>query len=200
VPQSRYAKAALLAAASLGTVALSSAPRGRDLDTRVFRLLNRRRSSRADLLFGAVTELGSLYASLGAAGALSLAGRRREAARALAAAVAMWGIGQAAKRIVARPRPYEVVPPIEDFRLLIGRPAGASWPSSHPAVLLAFSATAERELGLGPLARIVVQGLAGLVGASRVALGVHYPSDVVGGVLLGRAVAFVAGSNRKGAG
>jgi membrane-associated phospholipid phosphatase len=31
-------------------------------------------------------------------------------------------------------------------------------------------------------------GLAGAIGASRVALGVHYPADVVGGLLLGRAV------------
>ncbi|MGH2738414.1 MAG: phosphatase PAP2 family protein [Actinomycetota bacterium] len=31
--------------------------------------------------------------------------------------------------------------------------------------------------------------MAGAVGASRVSLGVHYPADVMGGLLLGRAVA-----------
>jgi membrane-associated phospholipid phosphatase len=189
-----------MAAASLATLALSSSRRARELDARLFRFLNRQRSGRADLVFGALTELGSVYASLGATTALTLAGRRKEATRALAAALTMWVVGQAAKRVVGRPRPYDAVPTPAGFRLLIARPAGASWPSSHPAVLLAFSATAVRELGLGPVAHAAFHGLATVVGASRVALGVHYPSDVAGGLLLGQAVALVAGSRRGSGG
>ena len=70
---------------------------------------------------------------------------------------------------------------------MIGRPSGTSWPSSHPAVLLAFLTVAGPELGLTSAQRRALVGLCCLVGLSRVYLGVHYPSDVVAGLLLGRA-------------
>jgi undecaprenyl-diphosphatase len=85
-----------------------------------------------------------------------------------------------------RPRPYDA---LEEYRLLIGRPRGTSWPSSHPAVLLAFLGVAGRDLELSGPAKVGAAGLAGVVGATRMVLGVHYPADVVGGLLLGAGVA-----------
>jgi undecaprenyl-diphosphatase len=97
-------------------------------------------------------------------------------------------LGQGLKRVYGRLRPYETGAP---NRLLIGRPRGSSWPSSHPAVLLTFVLVAGRDLRLSPAGRAALAWLAGVVGASRVYLGVHYPSDVAGGLLMGRAVAGV---------
>ena len=72
---------------------------------------------------------------------------------------------------------------------MIAEPHGTSWPSSHPAVLTTFTRVAARELGIGSFGRAALTALDASVAASRVALGVHYPSDVASGLLFGRAVA-----------
>ena len=180
-------RAVLLGAAALAVAAVTIRGPGRRLDDRLFRWANGGRHPALDGAFRAVTEFGSLWAAVGAAGAVAAGGRRREAADAFGAAATMWLLGQGLKRAFGRLRPYEADLP--GSRLLIGKPSGASWPSSHPAVLLAFVTVAGRDLDLGAGARTALAGLAGAVGASRMALGVHYPADVVGGLLLGRAVA-----------
>lgn len=189
---SRTLRALAASGAALGIEMLSSTGPGKRLDGSVFGAVNRHRSAHVDRFFGAVTELGSLYAAVSATAALVAARRERAALRALGSALSMWGLGQALKKLVFRARPYEADPELPGLRLLIARPRGTSWPSSHPAVVLAFVATAWEELGLPRSHRAVLAALAGTVALSRVALGVHYPSDVVGGLLLGRAVSLAA--------
>jgi membrane-associated phospholipid phosphatase len=177
------------AAGAVGAFAIAAATadgEGRALDRRLYRVINGAWGPRADLLFKGITELGSIWASVGATAALARAGRRREALDALGAAGTMWVLGQALKRLVVRPRPYDA---LEGLRLLIDRPRGTSWPSSHPAVLLAFVTVATRNLDASASTKAAAALLAGAVGLSRVYLGVHYPADVAGGVLLGRSVA-----------
>ena len=174
------------ALAALGVAALTARGRGQRMDRRLYRAINRGRGHRTDVAFKAVTELGSIWACAGAASVLARNGRRRAAQDAMGAAGLMWCVGQLLKKAWKRPRPYDA---LDDVRLLIGRPHGTSWPSSHPAVLLAFVTVASRDLDVPPGGRGVLGGLAGLVGWSRIYLGVHYPADVVGGLLLGRGVA-----------
>ena len=182
-------RAVALVIGALGLALVTIEGRGRDLDDRLFGVANGRLQHRwLDRLFRAVTELGSMYASAAAAGVLAARGRRREATDALGAAAAMWALGNALKRAFRRARPYEAQLP-GPLRLLIGKPVGASWPSPHPATLLAFVTVAGRDLELSRGVRRGLAGLAGVVATSRVYLGVHYPADVVGGLLLGRAVA-----------
>jgi membrane-associated phospholipid phosphatase len=180
-------RAAGLAGAALAVGAWSSAGRGRALDEDAFLALNQDRGPGTDAVFQGVTELGSIWASAAAASVLALAGRRRAAARGFAAAGLTWLAGQGLKRVFLRPRPYLAAP--DDVRLMIGRPRATTWPSSHPAVVLAFTGAAAAELGTGRLARWALDALGLAVGASRTYLGVHYPADVAGGVLLGKAAA-----------
>ncbi|HWC70648.1 MAG TPA: phosphatase PAP2 family protein [Actinomycetota bacterium] len=181
--------AALAAAATgVGYVALVREG-GRRADADLFDAVNRGHGPQADRVFTGITELGSLYAVGAAAGALVVLGRPRPAARAAAAAGATWLLGQGLKKMVERPRPAEADP--AGTRAMIAPPMGTSWPSSHPAVLTAFGSVAGRELGAGIVARGGLTALGLAVAASRVYLGVHYPSDVASGFLMGRAVAAV---------
>ncbi len=179
-------KVVSLLAGSAAVGIVSSSPTGHRLDRGFFAKVNAGRGGAADLFFRGVTEAGSIWGSIGAASTLAALGRRAAASRALGAAATMWTVGQGLKKAVLRARPYDAFP--DTVRLVIGRPRGTSWPSSHPAVLLAFVSVAGRELGLSSSSRRGLAALVGAVAVSRVYLGVHYPSDVVGGMLIGRAI------------
>ena len=191
----RIAWGSVLVGAALAVGRWSSTREGREVDRELFGELNRGHGQDVDRVFFGVTELGSLWAAGAAASALALAGRRRAAASAFGAAGVTWLVGQALKRAIERPRPYEA--DADATRLLIGPPAASSWPSSHPAVLAAWTGVAARELGLSGAPRAALTGLALAVAASRVYVGVHYPSDVTSGFLLGRAVAAVWPAGRS---
>jgi len=160
--------------------------RGRELDDQAFHVVNGAHSPALDAGFGAITELGSIFAPAAAGAVIAATGRPRAAGAAVSAAGVTWVVGQAMKKVYDRPRPYDMHP--ETARRVIGKPSGTSWPSSHPAVLLAFLTVAGRALHLPKPARALLIGLTAKVAISRTYLGVHYPSDIVSGALIGRAI------------
>jgi undecaprenyl-diphosphatase len=86
--------------------------------------------------------------------------------------------------IYQRPRPFIT----HDVLQLINNPAEASFPSGHTvlAFALAFSIYFyNKKLGL------IFLFLATLVGLGRIYVGVHYPLDILGGILVGALSAFV---------
>lgn len=85
------------------------------------------------------------------------------------------------KLIVARPRPFTIE---RDFVLLVDPPADWSFPSGHTAASFA-AAAALRDAGWK--VTLPTSILAGLIALSRLYLFVHYPSDVVAGLVLGLA-------------
>lgn len=174
------------AAAVVGHAAIRTED-GADVDRELFGLANRGHGDTADAVFGGVTELGSIVAPLTASGVLALRGHRRAAIHGAAAACASWLVLQGVKKLVGRPRPADASP--STTRLMIARPQASSWPSSHPAIITTFSRVAARELGVGRAGRTLLTGLDLGVAYSRVYVGVHYPSDVASGLLLGRAIA-----------
>ncbi len=88
------------------------------------------------------------------------------------------------KPLIARPRPFmtfEIYPIIE-------RPTGFSFPSGHSASALAVATMVM--LGKHP-ARHLVMISALLMAFSRMYLMVHYPSDVLAGILVGILCAWI---------
>lgn len=86
------------------------------------------------------------------------------------------------KRLTGRPRPYQVW---SDLPCLALPPDQFSFPSGHTMTAFAvWSALAATVPGCSP----VLLPLAVLIGLSRVFLGLHYPSDVLAGALLGSLV------------
>ncbi len=86
----------------------------------------------------------------------------------------------ALKNIVARIRPFEVISGLE---ILIRAPHDYSFPSGHTCS--AFSAAFVYYRLLPKKWGIAALIVASLIGFSRLYLGVHYPSDVLGGILAG---------------
>jgi membrane-associated phospholipid phosphatase len=174
-PLLRFGAAAALGYAATGKI--------HDADEKARAIVAGRRSEFLDQTLPVVTDLGSMYAAGGAATALWFSGNRKLARDVLGSAALAWGIAQGAKRIFRRPRPYDA----GDVQLLVRRPAGESYPSGHPAVAAAMVGVVTPEVR--PFLRAPLQRLPRFVGFSRVYVGAHYPSDVAGGVMIGKAVA-----------
>jgi len=132
-----------------------------------------------------VTTIAVLY--------LALARRRALALVVAIAAIGAWGVMALAKGFYARPRP--------DVTQAIDLATGLSFPSGHTIAATAVYLTVGSVLARAvepPIQRIyvlcVAAALALIVGVSRVYLGVHYPTDVLGGWLVGGAWALLWGA------
>lgn len=84
------------------------------------------------------------------------------------------------KKVVARPRPYDT---FSHIGLLIDRQSDFSFPSGHTAASFACALVLVRMLPKKYGVPLVI--LACLISFSRIYLGVHYPSDVFAGFLIG---------------
>ncbi len=90
------------------------------------------------------------------------------------------------KNLVARTRPYEVVPGLVS---LVGAQKDYSFPSGHTGS--SFAAAVVLLKGLPRKYGLAAITLAVLIGLSRLYVGVHYPSDVLCGAMIGTEIALI---------
>ena len=85
-----------------------------------------------------------------------------------------------------RPRPYQVLQDV----LLTGKPLDYfSFPSGHTLHAAAFTCMT---LAYYPSLAVLVIPFSFMVAVSRVVLGLHYPSDVLAGAVIGSAMALIS--------
>jgi membrane-associated phospholipid phosphatase len=130
--------------------------------------------------FSQLGEHGGVWLAIGLAGGALDARRRPRWGRATATVGITYAMNTALKLLVRRRRPELAgLPP------LIDTPTRLSFPSAHASTSFA-GAFAFARLGLPPAP---LYALALKLACSRLYLGVHYPSDVLAGALLGTVLA-----------
>lgn len=168
------------------------------IDTSIFYFINRTISNPVmDYLWPVVTEYTSFMVVrivlLGIWALLIVRGGTRGRTAALLCVVILVVSDQLSssviKSFVARPRPCHEpggVPVLQGIHLLVNCGSGKSFPSSHAVNNFAMATLFAYYYRRWTWAFFA---WAALVALSRVGVGVHYPSDIVGGAIIGSIVA-----------
>jgi membrane-associated phospholipid phosphatase len=160
---------------------LRSGPLGRAIaraDVRLYTAVRSAARPSATVYVGRFSRLGehaAVWLALGAAGALLDGDRRRRWRRGAVAVGATYALNTAIKGLVRRRRPM-----LEGLPALVATPTALSFPSAHASSSFAAARAYGALVPPGPLYLA-----AGAMALSRVYLGVHYPSDIAAGALLG---------------
>ncbi len=102
------------------------------------------------------------------------------------ALVARFGIVEVIRYFYDRPRPFEALP---DINQIIFHAPGGSFPSGHAAFFFAIAAGVSRYY---PKTSVLFYAAALSLSLNRVAAGLHWPSDILGGAVIGIAAGLAA--------
>ena len=87
------------------------------------------------------------------------------------------------KNLIGRIRPYEVV---EGLKCIVAPAKDPSFPSGHTGASFASSVSMYRQVPKKLAIAFIV--LAALIAVSRLYIGIHYPTDVLGGLVTGTGI------------
>jgi undecaprenyl-diphosphatase len=111
--------------------------------------------------------------------------KREQALHALLASFLAWGVSEMIKSLLPIPRPYQVNGTLP---MTLTIPFDSTFPSGHAAAAFGLATSIwlhEKKLGY------VFILIACLVGFGRIISNVHYTSDVLAGIMVGIAIAFL---------
>ena len=113
--------------------------------------------------------------------------RRAGAAASLSLILDFIVVNLVLKNLVARTRPYDM---LEELLLITKRPSDLSFPSGHAgacfAVAIVLFLCLPRRFGIPAMVVAV------LISFSRLYVGAHYPTDVLGGMVIGCITGWIA--------
>ncbi len=154
------------------------------VDRQLLTLIEAVRTELITEFFVAVTALGSVTVAGILIVGLWIYGERRTAVLSAVGVVLSGGTTKALKMVIARARPDE------SMNLLLYGADSYAFPSGH-ATLAFVMATVLAGTTQRTAARLYLYTLAVLVSLSRVYLGVHYITDIIGGAVIGTAAGFL---------
>ena len=182
----------VLLLAALGLALAAAGPGTVPGDIAIARTVQRPTSGTIDAAAEVISLIGADYPStlvLAAIGVgLLIFSGRRDLALFLAVAAALRAIGPVLKVLIASPRPTG------EAIVIVAKADGLGFPSGHAMgaallfgaiMIIAPQVVANRLVARG--AQVVAIAMMALIALSRVRLGVHWPSDVAGGLLFGLA-------------
>jgi undecaprenyl-diphosphatase len=153
-----------------------------DFDREVLGILNAQQRPWLDTVMAVTSMFGSILLLLPVALALAWrcyrSGRGAAALLLPVAVVGAWLLAHAGKLLVLRPRP-------DLYSALVAMPADSSFPSAHAMQITAFALAwlLLAESRPAPAGVVVAVLLVVMVALSRLYLQVHFPSDVVAGII-----------------
>lgn len=156
---------------------------GQRLDMQIFRLFNLRRyPGWMDRLMWLTTQLGNMLVAFMIALFFFILSYRRLAVEILLGTISLWILVEIIKALSARDRPFLT---FDKARVIGWREKGRSFPSGHTTQIFFLMTLFIHYFQLGIGASIALYSVAALVGFTRIYVGVHYPRDVIAGIVLG---------------
>ena len=162
-----------------------------NIDEDVLHVINQAGSNAVlDSLMTAFTVLGISFVMATFAIVLWLRGRKELAIDYLVLIAVASILAEVIKMVTNRQRPLDALSDVNTISVLgLTSASGPSFPSGHAA--RAFAVAALLSFSRGPRIYVISFALAGCVAVSRVYLGLHWPSDVLFGALLGIFIALL---------
>lgn len=164
---------------------------GQRIDVFVFMLINKRgkRPKWLDQFMLGFTQLGNgIFAFILTAVFYAL-NFHRLAYEILLGTLSLWLIVEFVKVLMQRKRPYSFLP---DIRILGRRERGHSFPSGHTSQAFFLASLLSHYFFTGMYLSVVLYAIAVMIGITRIYVGMHYPRDVLGGVILGTTWGIIA--------